>query len=214
MLKENIVMLKGAISQFKDTGCFWESSQWAAKVLTHPLRQPNRKGMNIIEVGAGTGAVTVSVLENMLPEDRLVICEINPDFMRALKSRLEKSPLYQMNKERISFFSGPIQEFQTEEKFDFIICALPFLNFDLPLVKEIFAKFHDLSSETSMMTYFEYLGIRPVSKVLSPTQRKKRIREIDGFFAQTYSPRRIKTKTCWLNVLPMNVYTLDMAAAA
>lgn len=210
MIKEHLVMLKGAFTHFHHTGCLWGSSQRAASVLTSPMEK-DRGPMNILEVGAGTGAVTVSIIERMREGDSLTICEINKEFMVTLKKRLERMEKYQAFRDHIEFYDGPIQDFNSDAKFDFIVCALPFLNFDLPTIRQIFDKFNQLSADASLMTYFEYLGIRPISKVVSPESRKQRIKEIDAFFKES-APKRINTETCWLNIMPMNVYTLEMAA--
>ncbi len=213
MLKENLAILKASLfSQFKNTGCFWSSSRWAADSLTQPMRRRRGGKLNILEAGAGTGAVTVSILKDLCEGDRLVVCEINSEFMKILKQRLQRNADYQKHKDNIIFFEGPIQDIPEDNKFDLIICALPFLNFELPLVKDIFQKLVRLSGKDTLMTYFEYLGIRPLSKVVSPNPRKRRIKEIDRYFHAEYLPRRVGQKICWLNHFPINIYTLDMAA--
>ena len=210
MMKEHLVMLRGAFTHFHETGCLWGSSQRAASVLTSPMVK-DRGPMNILEVGAGTGAVTVSIIERMKEGDSLTICELNKEFMVTLKKRLEKMEKYHAFRDQVEFYDGPIQDFDSDAKFDFIVCALPFLNFDPATIRQIFDKFSKLSTNATLMTYFEYLGIRPISKVFSPESRKERIREIETFFRES-GPKRISTETCWLNILPMNVYTLEMAA--
>lgn len=211
MIKENIVMFKGALTHFKHTGCLCGSSRWAAEALARPL-QRNRAPMNILEAGAGTGAVTLNILKALIPGDKLVICEINPEFMETLKDRLSSNKYYLQHKENITFFCGPIQEMPEDLKFHVVVCALPFLNFEIGLVKEIFEKFKRLSAEEGVLTYFEYLGIRPLSKLVSPAGRKKRMKEIENFFFKEYHSKRINKEVCWLNLTPINVYTLGIAA--
>ncbi|MCB0335236.1 MAG: methyltransferase domain-containing protein [Bdellovibrionales bacterium] len=211
MIKENLVMFTESLAEFKQTGCVCSTSRTAAKAMVAPLhlKQGPRK---ILEVGAGTGAVTLPLIESMQPEDTLVVCELSSRLMKTLKARLENFEPYLKNKDRIEFFEGPIQNYREETTFDFLVCALPFLNFELELLDDIFQKFLRLSHKDTYMTYFEYIGIRPISKVLSPAKRKKRMNEIDGYLGKEYKPRTVNIERVWWNISPINVYTLHMAA--
>src|SRR5438876_159016 len=98
-------------------------------------------------------------MEHLRDDDELVICEINERFMTALKKTLSEMPEYDRHKERISFFQGPVQELPQSGKFDLIVCAIPFLNFELEMVREIFGKFSQISSAETVLTYYEYMGL-------------------------------------------------------
>lgn len=211
MLKDNIVFLKEFLSEFEATGTFFPSSRWAAEGLVHPLRQP-RDTKKIIEVGPGSGPVTVYILEQMIEGDKLVLCEINPRFMAALKKNLEPNPLYQKHKENITFFEGPVQALETDDKFDVIVCAIPFLNLEKPIVADIFKKLKELSSENAVMTYFEYMGLRKLGQVVAPRERRNRLKELEAFFDEIFRDHNMRRQRVWLNVLPINVYTLEMDA--
>jgi phospholipid N-methyltransferase len=213
MLTETIIFVKEGIREFQSTGSLFPSSKWAAEALTGPLRS-RREPSRILEVGPGSGPVTVRILKDMHPQDQLTICEINPRLMEALKKKLASNQDYIKNKDRVSFFLGPVQEMPNTEKFDLIICAIPFLNLDVSTVEEIFDKLVEVSSENSVMTYFEYIGIRKISKVVSPPQRKRRIEQLDSYFKTVYSRHNMKQHKVWLNLLPINIYKLELAQAA
>jgi len=213
MFKETIIFVKEGIREFQSTGSFFPSSKWAAEALTGPIR--SRQGpSNILEVGPGSGPVTVRILKDMSPEDQLTICEINPRLMQALKRKLSTNADYLRNKDRVSFFLGPVQEMSNGDKFDLIICAIPFLNLDVNTVEGIFDKLVEVSNEQTVMTYFEYIGIRRISKVVSPPQRKRRIEQLDLYFKTVYLRHNMKRHIVWLNVLPINIYKLQLAQAA
>ena len=212
MLKDNLVFLREFITEFQSTGTFFPSSKWAADQLAWPVRDDHDQPLHILEVGPGSGPVTVRILKHMKEHDTLTICEINPRFMKALKQKLSKNEDYLRNQERIFFFEGAIQDYHVEKKFDLIVCAIPFLNFEAPMVDEIFQKLKQLSSPQALMTYFEYIGIRPMSLIVSPPERKKRMRELDVFFKRVFDKHQIDKKRVWLNVLPIDIYTLNLAA--
>lgn len=211
MIKDNIVFLREFFSEFQHTGTFCPTSRWAADVLVRPLRC-HRGTKRIVELGAGTGAVTVRILEHMIDGDEVTICEINPRFMEALKARLERNRHYQARKHQVKFFEGPAQELPEQDKVDVIICALPFLNFELSTVAEIFGKLQRMSLPTTVMTYYEYIGLRPLGKLFSLPERKRRIKELDSFFRGLYSHCLLNRTPVWLNILPINIYALRMAA--
>lgn len=204
------IFIREGLLNFRHTGSFCATSHWAAKAMTNPLRT-KREPMRILEVGAGSGSVTVEILRDMIPGDHLDIVEINPRFVTALRERLAKDENYHRLKDAISIFEGPIQDLPENHKFDVIVTSLPFLNFDISLVKDIFAKLQRLSTEETVMTYYEYIGLRHVGQVVSPPVRKRRLKELDSFFRKIHANDRIAHQRVWLNVLPIHIYTLRLA---
>src|SRR5262245_28734173 len=133
MLREAWVFLREGFLNFRHTGTFCATSKWAAKALTNPLREERGPQM-ILELGPGTGSVTVEILRDMIPGDCLTICEINPRFMEALKRRLATNEHFLLHKDNITFFSGPVQDLPEDGRYDVIVSSLPFLNFDVDTV--------------------------------------------------------------------------------
>jgi phosphatidylethanolamine/phosphatidyl-N-methylethanolamine N-methyltransferase len=211
MLKENIVFIREFLTEFKTTGACFPTSRWAAQALIAPLTRAGRKPVHILELGPGTGSVTIPILVNMRPGDSLTICEINPRFMKTLKERLEDLPEFQRVKAQVTFFEGPAQSISETIKFDIIVCALPFLNFDLKTVQEIFNKLRRISTPDTLMTYYEYIGLRKMGQTVSYPERRRRINEVASFMEQRL-PERLGRERIWLNLLPINVYTIRPAA--
>jgi len=212
MLKENLVFLREFLLEFKTTGACFPTSKWAAHALITPLREPDRADKRIIELGPGTGSVTIPLIREMQPGDRLTICEINPRFMKALKETLEREPAFQEKRHQVEFFEGAAQDIPVGAPYDIIVCALPFVNFDLATVQDIFAKLRLLSTPNTLMTYYEYIGARRINQTLGAQARKERMREVDGFLRESGTLRGIDRKQVWLNLFPINVYTVKPAA--
>lgn len=209
MIKENIVFFREFISEFKYTGTMFPTSKWAARAMVVPLRgRKERSPLNILELGPGTGSVTVRILENMGDRDTLSVCEINPRFMEALRDSLADNPHYLRHRDRISFYTCPVQEMPEDQNYDVIVCALPFLNFDLGTVEEIFAKLKRMSNEETVMTYYEYIGLRKAGLMMSSPKRKERLQQIDSFFDGVFESHLKGRKKVWANLLPINVYML------
>lgn len=211
MIRNQLVLFGEFFREFRSTGAFCETSKWAAKELTLPLRKDN-KARRILEVGAGTGPVTRGILSQMNDGDVLVTCEINPRLCVQLRKNLAKDPAYARHQARVQIVEGPIQQLESSEKFDLIVCALPFLNFEKPLVEEIFKKLESLSVSETLMTYYEFTGLRELGKRVSSRARRERIIEIENFLMNRSTLKRVNKRLVLLNVPPINVYTMRLVA--
>ncbi len=207
-----VKFLRESFLEFQLTGTIFPTSKWAAREMTQPLRSDSAGGKrNILELGPGTGPVTVKILADMNENDSLTICEINPRFMQILKNVLNENKDFRRHRERVRFFCCPAQELPEDATYDVIVCSLPFLNFDLKTVRQIFHKLVSLSHEGTLMTNYEYIGLRGIGKFISARKRRRRMYQVDRFF-RTFAPYPLKKTKVWLNVLPINIYTRKLAA--
>ena len=71
-------------NNFRTTGAILPSSRFLARALVKQL-EDLRPPARILEVGPGSGSVTVEIARRMLPGDRLDAVEINGHFARLLK---------------------------------------------------------------------------------------------------------------------------------
>ena len=132
--------------------------------------------------------------------------------MRELQAKLPENSDYLRHQKRIEFFECPVQDMPENKVYDVMVCALPFLNFDIQTLDDIFSKLLLLSHSGTIMTYFEFIGLRKLSKVLHIGKEKQRIKEVEAYLYGRCAPRKIAQRTIWLNLLPINIYTLNMAA--
>lgn len=212
MLKENLVFLREFLLEFKTTGACFPTSRWAAQALITPLREKNRGPKNVLELGPGTGSVTLPLIRELQPGDHLTICEINPRFMKALKDTLETHEEFRKRRDQISFFLGAAQDLPTDRIFNIIVCALPFVNFDLLTVQAIFCKLREISSRDTLMTYYEYIGVRKFNETLGAQDRKERIAEVNDYLKRSKDISYLNRERVWLNLFPINIYTVKPAA--
>jgi phosphatidylethanolamine/phosphatidyl-N-methylethanolamine N-methyltransferase len=212
MLKENLVFLREFLLEFKTTGACFPTSKWAAQALINPLRKPGRTPKKILELGPGTGSVTTPIIRELKEGDSLTICEINPRFMKALKEKLETCPDYQRRRHQVFFFEGAAQDLPESTIFDIIVCALPFVNFDLETVQSIFDKLRKISTAETLMTYYEYMGMRKLNEKISSREQRDRVAKVNGFMKDSGSLSHLHRERVWLNLLPINIYTVKPAA--
>ena len=119
----------------------WTSSiaalRFLAAALTDPLRRGDRPA-RILEVGPGTGAVTRQIVGSMRAGDHLDLVELNEAFAGHLEQRFDSHPRYRAVREQAQVHCCPLQEFESDEPYDFVISGLPLNNFPPDLVRDVF----------------------------------------------------------------------------
>jgi len=110
-LKESIHFFREFLAKPGKVGSVAPSSRYLARALTTPLSQ-NRQPVNILELGAGTGAVTRFIAPLLDGHDRLDICEANRQLAAVVRKHcLEQGPLRQPYQEgRVRLFDDYIQK--------------------------------------------------------------------------------------------------------
>jgi len=210
MLKEHLLFFEGFLKNFESVGSFCSTTRWAARELCAPLLDPDRPAANILEVGAGTGSVTLPIINSLKAGDSFTICELEPSFMATLKQKITSSCEPLSSDIKVNYFEGPIQELPEDISYDYIICSLPFLNFPPKLTAEIFKKFQRLANPEARMTYYEYFALRAIGKYFPIRKRQERFFEIDRFFRELHSTNLNNRTNVWRNLLPIHVYSLDL----
>jgi phospholipid N-methyltransferase len=81
------LFFKESIRAFRPTASIFPSSRYLAEALLKPI--DFRRVRTIVELGPGTGAVTGEILKRLRPDGRLVAIDINPAFIRHLRTTCE-----------------------------------------------------------------------------------------------------------------------------
>lgn len=178
-----ITFVSQAVRNFHHVGSVWPSSPLLAKALLKPLQDrrhgPETKPVKVLEVGAGTGAVTKALLAALDSGDSADIVELNPVFCESLE-KLASRRKGQVPGLETRVHANPIEEADLDGPYDFIICGLPFNNFPPALMRRIFRRMLSLLADGGTLTYFEYAGVRVARSGLSTADTRKRLRRIDA----------------------------------
>src|SRR5438270_47149 len=160
-------------SHFYTTGAVLPSSPFLAKALVSALARP-RGPARILEVGPGTGPVTQAIARNLQDGDTLEAVEINEQFVRLLEERIRTDPAFAGRRDQIRVIHAPLSEVAGEGVYDFIVSGLPFNNFPVELVREIFAGYQRLLKPDGTLSFFEYTLVRELkSPFVGPGERKR-----------------------------------------
>jgi phospholipid N-methyltransferase len=175
-----------------DTGSIMPSSVFLARALTGDLRK-SRGPARILEVGPGTGSVTLQILNDLLPEDRVDIVELNGQFVELLRRRFENEPAFCDRQQQVQIIHGPVEELTDTGSYDYIISSLPHNNFPSNLVRTIFRAYHRLLRPGGTLAYYEYSVVSFLTTpFLSRQERRRvfRVRHVVNRYIRRYQVRQ------------------------
>ena len=193
---------------FETTGAIAPSSRFLASEMAGPMKQ-HQGPKQVLEIGPGTGAVTRQIVKQIQPGDQLDLVELNEKFVEILHKRFDGEKGFQEIKHQTSIHNCPLQEYGAGQEYDYIISGLPLNNFPTELVGEIFKAYFRLLKPGGVLSYFEYMYVRPVRKVISRGEENQRIRKIDEIMACYTRQYHIQTDWVWLNIPPAWVQHLQ-----
>ena len=176
-MREYAVFLREAWHRYHTTGAVAPSSRFLARAMTRHVRcrsQPAR----ILEVGPGTGVFTRQLAALMGPHDELVMVEVSARFVQHLEGLLQSDPQMAKHRGRIRLVHAAIEAAPLEPPFDFILSGLPFNNFPAAQVRLILRTLRRLSRTGTVLSFFEYLWLRPLRIACSSASTRRQLRAV------------------------------------
>ena len=190
--------------QFETTGAIAPSSRFLAAAMTRFLasRPAGAGPVRVLEIGPGTGPVTDCIVQQLRPGDVFDLVELNGEFVQILQHRFEAEPAWSAVHSQCRIVQMPIQQFVADSPYDFVISGLPLNNFPAALVRESTDAYFRLLGAGGVLSYFEYMYVRPVRKLLTLGAERRRIVEIDDIMAGHCLRSRISRDSIWFNLPP------------
>ncbi len=166
----------------KVVGAVAPSSRALAVALSRHYKNSD-KPATVLEVGAGTGPVTRYLGTILGDADSLDICEVQPSFVKILQHDVVSSQAFgpAVKAGRVNIIAKPVQQLTDENRYDFIISGLPFTAFDLSDVRDIFDVIRRVLKPGGVFSYFEYVGLRKISRNCSLGKKRSQIRGVSSF---------------------------------
>jgi len=200
-LGEHLEFFRQYRHRFQTTGAVAPSSRFLARALARPLRQ-HADPCRVLEVGPGTGAVTRQIARLLKPEDRFELVELNENFVGVLQHRFEHDADFRRIANRSQIHQCPIQEFRAEAPYQFIVSGLPFNNFPPELVREIFGVLFRLLAPGGVLSYFEYMYMRPLRKAVSNRAGRERLGSLETVLHEFLGRHRFRRDWVFVNIPP------------
>lgn len=200
-LGEHLEFFRQYRRRFQTTGAVSPSSRFLARAMTRPYEE-HTGPCRVLEIGPGTGAVTRRLVRVLRPEDRLDLVELNENFVDVLKRRFDDDAAFQKVADRTQIHQCPIQEFKATEPYQYIISGLPFNNFPPELVREILGVCFRLLAPGGVLSYFEYMYMRPLRKAVSNKAGRERLGDLETVLQEYLGKHRFRRDWVFVNVPP------------
>lgn len=203
---EKLYFVRHLRDSFSSIGAIIPTSRYAARAMAAEcarLQGPKR----ILEVGAGTGSITAEIIKYLGPDDHLVVCEINTDFVAYLCRRFERDPAFRQVRDRVTLLARSVTELEGSEAFDCIVSAVPFTSCPPDVTEAILERYRELLKPGGVLTYIEYAYLRTFKRLVANTSGAAVDAVVDRYI-EAYQFRR---DMAWRNVPPAWVRQLRFA---
>lgn len=205
-LRERLQFFRQFTKNLRNIGALFPSSPALAREMAAGILvgvSPCR----VLEVGSGPGTITKAIVLKMRPQDTLWLVEINPEFCEELRKKFVHDP--QPGWPKIRVFEGPLQSFQAEEAFDFVISSLPLNAFTPELIQDLWHCIRSLLKPGGILTFFEYWGVRALRHIWPGATERIRLAQVSKLFSMTISPVIERTVVVYANLPPAKVHTVE-----
>lgn len=204
-----LAFLREVTRTFHTTGAIAPSGHSLACRLAEPLRAARSGPLSVLEVGAGTGTVTRVLARLIGPSDRLDVVEINPRFVGVLTGLLRTDPALAAVAEQVRILPESVTELELGEgRYDVIVSCLPFTNFAPETVRSILAQYRRALVPGGRLTWFGYLGTRPLRSLFGSRAEAARHRAVAAELAAFEGAHHSERRVVWDNVPPARVFRL------
>jgi phosphatidylethanolamine/phosphatidyl-N-methylethanolamine N-methyltransferase len=201
MLQDHREFFRQFRTQFQTTGAIAPSSRRLARAMTRYVAS-ERGPARILEVGPGTGAVTRRIVTLLKADDRLDLVELNEAFAGRLEQRFQSEPSFQRAADRSQIHVCGIESFQSDRPYDYIISGLPFNNFSPDFVGRVLDAFFNFLAPGGVLSFFEYMYVRPVRGLVSRGAEQTRIKELDRILNGRLEQHGFRRDWVFLNLPP------------
>ncbi|MFG2604800.1 class I SAM-dependent methyltransferase [Streptomyces sp. NPDC048514] len=205
---EGWMFLIEAARDIRTTGAIAPSSTALARALTEPVRAQAGRPLNILEAGAGTGAVTRTLIGQLSPGSRLDIAEANPRFADRLHRLAVTHPRLAGHGQQVHLHTRRVEDLDPNRRYDVVVSGLPFANFTPGQVTTIMDRYLQLLHPGGTLTYFAYLGTRRARALLASRAQVRRHQAVEEVLAAYQRRYATGCWTVWANLPPARVWQL------
>ena len=210
--EESLYFFKQFQTNLHTVGAVLPTSPFAATAMASECAR-HRGPKRILEVGAGTGAISAEIVKYLGPDDRLTLCEIEHDFVEFLRQRLDRDPNFKQVRSQIELAEKSVLDLPIDQKFDFIISAIPFNNCPAAFVAAVFEHYRQLLKPGGVLSYIEYIGGRALKLQLASDDTGNPIHAVNALVERELGAHEFRRDTVLRNVPPAWIHHLRFTEA-
>jgi phospholipid N-methyltransferase len=205
---EGWMFLIEAARDLRTTGAIAPSGKALARALTDPVRAQAPRPLAVLEAGAGTGAVTRTLIPELPRASCLDIVEANPRFAARLRRLVTTHPDLAARPAQVNVHQIYVEQLDSDRRYDVIVSGLPLTNFTPAQVERIMARYLELLHPGGTLTYFAYLGTRKARALTASRAEARRHAAVDEIMAAYQGAYATGRWTVWANLPPAHVWHL------
>lgn len=200
-LRNRLVFYGQAFKEARQTGAFSHTSRAVADAVAAPIVRRG-KPLKVLEVGAGTGAITEAIVERMGAGDELHLIEINPEFVKVLQDEFGR-----LTAPKIRIDALDIEKLPADARYDVICSSLPLFNFTPEKVRACYDVMLSRLAPGGTLSYYDYWG-KELRAFFTGGREGKRLDEILDVTREIARKHEYEKKVIPWNVMPARVHYL------
>jgi phospholipid N-methyltransferase len=189
-------------SAFRVIGAWGPSSNSLASAMTRFVSSDKKQ--NILEVGAGAGAITKHILNNPGLSHHLDVVEIYPFLAKVLRRRFAKKP-------GVHVHALDILDFRTPYKYDLIVCSLPFNSMYPEIVEPIIIRLLELAHSNAIMSFFEFKILQSLGRPFLTKKQRESYMRTRHLIDQLLERYKFDDRVVNFNIPPALVHYLQLS---
>ena len=150
-LREHLLVFSRFLRSPRTVGAVSASSRALANEMVHAVEFG--ADARIVELGPGTGALTVAIVERLTSRDRFLAVDIDPAFVKQIRQRWPAIECICASAEDLV----PLVEDRAMWPVDHIISGLPFTSLPVPMTDRILASVAGSLRPGGTFTTFQYV---------------------------------------------------------
>lgn len=211
LLAEQRVFWRQFRQHFHTTGAIAPSGRFLGRSLARFVGTKPGEPQQILEVGPGTGAVTRHIVRRLSPHDRLDLVELNADFVSHLQARLGDGGDFAGVARQTRVLHQPVEDLPADSQYDLVISGLPLNNFAVADVERILATFARVLKPEGVLSFFEYVAVRPARSLVSGAAERERLRGVGELLQRALDGNEVARDCIWPNLPPAWVHHVRLS---
>ena len=202
-----LCFLREVRDRFYEVGAVWPSSRSLGQAVVAQLNRPYGP-MHLLEVGAGTGAITVQLAALLQPGDCLDVIEINSRLAQDCRLRLQRAGLLDQPGITIRLINADLLTHDYDTRYDNIVSTLPFTFFPAAKTRAMLQLLTEQLKPGGAFSYIKYIFWYRLNRLFASAQKAEQITGALSVIKEFNDKFEFRDRVVMMNMPPAYVNTL------